>query len=184
VRFFSFLEGILRPEARNTNEQMALATRLDGILALDGYEVRPTGYTSGRAIYSIVRRLTGVAGSFKNLIFASIGAKPDLVFRDAVNNDVEIASNAEACLIHERPIDGSKGLSWFDLGDWWQRRNNIPDAEQSRKALGDRLRQALPKNSPGEITIFRVYFEEYRNRLAEKLPALLPQVYLHYDPLN
>lgn len=30
--------------------------------------------------------------------------------------------------------------------------------------------------------LFATYFKAYRNVLGETLPALLPQVYLHYDP--
>jgi hypothetical protein len=41
------------------------------------------------------RAAGGVSGGVKNLIFAANGPKPELVLRDAVNNDVEIARNAE-----------------------------------------------------------------------------------------
>ena len=36
------------------------------------------------------RSASGVSGGVKNLIFAANGPKPELVLRDAVNNDVEI----------------------------------------------------------------------------------------------
>ncbi|MFF3312827.1 hypothetical protein [Streptomyces sp. NPDC002952] len=45
------------------------------------------------------RRFTkGPAGSFKNLIRAANGAKPQIVLRDAVNNDVEIVQAARGAL--------------------------------------------------------------------------------------
>jgi len=52
----------------------------------------------------------GVGSPAKNLIFAANGPKPDLVLRDAVNNDVEIVRNGEYCLIYDEPIpaDGLK----------------------------------------------------------------------------
>ena len=46
----------------------------------------------------------GVSGAMKNLIFASTGEKPELIFRDAVNNDVEIVKNADKVLIYDRPL--------------------------------------------------------------------------------
>jgi hypothetical protein len=53
----------------------------------------------------------------KNLIFASPD-KPDLRFRDALDNDVEIVTNADKVLVYDRPI-GNDGLRWRDLQQWW-----------------------------------------------------------------
>lgn len=39
----------------------------------------------------------GVGTPAKNLIFAANGPKPELVLRDAVNNDIEIVQNGEFC---------------------------------------------------------------------------------------
>ena len=36
--------------------------------------------------------------------------------------------------------------------------------------------------SDAERQLFATYFKAYRSVLGEALPALLPQVYLHYDP--
>jgi hypothetical protein len=54
---------------------------------------------------------TGVAGELKNLIFASIGPKPEIVLRDALNNAVEITKGADSCLIYDRPLPEA-GLTW------------------------------------------------------------------------
>ncbi|HBQ7333672.1 TPA: hypothetical protein L8Q24_004941, partial [Klebsiella pneumoniae] len=43
-----------------------------------------------------------------------------------------------------------------------------------------RLQESLA--SDAERKLFATYFKAYRNVLGETLPALLPQVYLHYDP--
>jgi hypothetical protein len=47
-------------------------------------------------------------------------------------------------------------------------------------SLGSRLQESLA--SDAERTLFKVYFKTYRPALGDGLPALLPQVYLHYDP--
>ncbi|MGX1886629.1 hypothetical protein ACWIHY_33245, partial [Streptomyces sp. NPDC055287] len=36
----------------------------------------------------------GLARSFKNVFFAPVGPKPEIVLRDTMNNDVEIVGNA------------------------------------------------------------------------------------------
>ncbi|MBM6588925.1 hypothetical protein [Brevibacterium sp. RIT 803] len=46
----------------------------------------------------------GVGTPAKNLIFAANGPKPELVLRDAVNNDIEIVVDGEFCLVFDQPI--------------------------------------------------------------------------------
>ncbi len=46
-----------------------------------------------------------------------------------------------------------------------------------------RLRAAVhAAQSPGEVAIFEAYYAHFARSMAGKLPALVPQVYLHYDP--
>ena len=116
----------------------------------------------------------------KNLIFASIGPKPEIVLTDAVNNDIEIVKNAEYCLVYDDNI-GPAGLLWTQLVEWWAEKNALPSPTlKSERLLYKRLQQSL--QSPPENLLFRIYFEQFRERLGENFPALVPQVYLHYDP--
>lgn len=122
-------------------------------------------------------------GDFKNLIFAADGPKPELVFVDAVNNDVKIVKNAEHCLVYSRPLLAS-GLTWRDLVDWW--REAVPDVRDADEAeVGRSLYKRLYASlaSPPEQTLFRAYCSLYSLPGGFDLPALVPQVYLHYDPL-
>lgn len=75
---------------------------------------------SGYPVYGIVRVQSNVPGAMKNLIFASIGEKPELVFIDAINNDVKIVKNEDKILIFDRPLPPSGQLLWKDLVKWWQ----------------------------------------------------------------
>jgi hypothetical protein len=119
----------------------------------------------------------------KNLIFASIGEKPELIFRDAVNNDVEIVKNADKVLIYDLPLPASGQFLWKDLLAWWQSRENISDETAAKSTLYLRLLQSVKiTGSPGELAIFRGYYERYGPALGPNLPVLIPQVYLHYDP--
>jgi hypothetical protein len=122
----------------------------------------------------------GVAGDVKNLIFAADGPKPELVLRDAINNDIEITRNAEFCLIYDRSVpDG--GLSWRDLVKWWRSEHPSESEREAALDLHKRLKRSLSPDSPGESQIFDVYASLYRSDGFD-IPALIPQVYLHLDP--
>ncbi|MCX5387531.1 hypothetical protein [Streptomyces sp. NBC_00083] len=125
--------------------------------------------------------MTGVDGEFKNLIFAANGPKPDIVLRDAVSNRLEIVRNAEYCLTYTRPLDAT-GLSWAALVDWWQRTHpgGTSDQLSTSQALCARLAESLA--SPPEEILFHTYAALYFREGGHALPALIPQVYLHYDP--
>lgn len=125
--------------------------------------------------------MTGVDGEFKNLIFAANGPKPEIVLRDAVNNRLDIVRNGQYCLTYTRPL-GSAGLSWADLVSWWQERNPAVAGDQAAAsaALCARLAESLA--SPPERVLFHTYAALYFREGGHALPALIPQVYLHYDP--
>jgi len=128
------------------------------------------------------RSHAGVSGSIKNLIFAANGPKPELVLRDAVNNDVEITRNAEFCLVYDRTIP-PEGLTWQSLIDWWRERESL-GADLDDRAVGlqlyERLRDSVRDNRVEDL-VFRTYSKRYGTQ-GFGIPALVPQVYLHYDP--
>ncbi|MGP3974457.1 hypothetical protein ACTWQF_10720 [Streptomyces sp. 8N114] len=127
------------------------------------------------------RRFTnGPSGSFKNLIFAADGAKPQIVLRDAVNNDVEIVRHADTCLVFTDPLP-PHGLTWRQMIVWWTRRHQ-PGADE--KSAADSLYRRLYRSldSPPEQLLMRTYCARYAKEGGFDLPALIPQVYLHYDP--
>jgi very-short-patch-repair endonuclease len=175
------LEAAMHPLARRGPEQDALRDRLNPVLARDGYRLEVAGHESGYPFYRVARIAAGVSGRPKNLIFAAIGPKPEIGFSDAINNDIVILSNAEHCLVYERPIAGD-GLLWLDLVAWWREEHCAAGTTDdiARRSLGQRLRQSLA--SDAECNLFDSYFRHFRPTLGRTLPALLPQVYLHYDP--
>jgi len=123
------------------------------------------------------RLIGGVSGEVKNLIFAANGPKPDLVLTDAVHNMVDIVANAEYCLVYDKPIT-SKGLLWSDFILWWQEKSGCGES-QAEHSLYLRLKASL--GSEVEKLLFFTYYKDFKALLGEKLPALVPQVYLHYD---
>jgi hypothetical protein len=183
ARFFALLAKLLHPVARRDAEQGALASAFSTVLRRDGFFVRQAGMESGYAIYAVARVQAGVSGAMKNLIFASIGEKPELVFRDAVNNDVEIVKNADKVLVFDRALPSSGLLLWKNLREWYAELHGIQAAKDAQKLLFQRLREAVHQtHSAGELALFEGYYRRYGLKLGDKLPALIPQVYLHYDP--
>lgn len=125
----------------------------------------------------------GVQGPTKNLIFAANGPKPEIVLRDAMSNDLEIVRNGEFCLIYDDPIP-AEGLRFSRLVEWWRDRQQLPASTSTRDAgldLHGRLRESLAGNE-AEYVIFDTYATRYR--YSYDIPALVPQVYLHYDPYD
>jgi very-short-patch-repair endonuclease len=125
------------------------------------------------------RGVQGVDGRLKNIIFAAHGAKPRIVLRDAINNVIEIVENADKCLVYDRPLEAS-GLSWGQLAAWWG--DSFPRAAGNDPARSLFVRLRLSLASDAERLLFNTYAERYGSEDGDNVPALLPQVYLHYDP--
>ena len=124
----------------------------------------------------------GVGTPAKNLIFAANGPKPELVLRDAVNNDIEIVRNGEYCLVYDQPIPAD-GLTFSNLIEWWREHEGFEDMIPARDIgvdLHKRLRASLGNNKV-ELRVFDTYAARYKDGKFD-IPALIPQVYLHLDP--
>lgn len=145
----------------------------------DIYEVNQEQLAS---LVKVYEQGEGVQGKTKNLIFASTGPKPDLVLRDAVSNDVEVVANADSCLIYDQPLPGD-GLKFSNLVAWWAAHPSCPP-ELEVTAVARHLYQRLAASlaSPPEKTLFRAYYARIKDN--PDSIALVPQVYLHYDPLD
>lgn len=178
-RFGKCLELAVSPLVRDEAAQKSYSARLNTHLAKDGVELRHVEEQSGYPVYALVSIRDGVSGRAKNLIFAADGPKPELVLEDAVNNDVRIVANAQFCLIYEDPIP-TGGLLWKNLVAWWAKKNGLnPDDRETALNLYKRLAKSL--SSEPEKALFLAYYKRFKT-LGERLPALIPQVYLHYDP--
>lgn len=126
----------------------------------------------------------GVRGELKNIIFAAVGAKPKIVLRDALNNDVDIVEGADRCLVYDAPL-GEDGLSWRSLVHWAALRDGVAVTDVNERELAVALFNRLARSvgSEPELLMLRTYAAFYGEHGFD-LPALLPQVYLHYDPYS
>jgi very-short-patch-repair endonuclease len=140
-------------------------------------------YDEYQAIIARLKALaSGTCGNFKNLIFAANGPKPEIILLNATTNEIKIVKNEEYCLIYDRPLT-EKGLLWEELVDWWCDRENLHEQTRSeqRRSLFNRLKASVENNEP-ETILFHTYYNCFLKKLGDNLPALIPQVYLHYDP--
>lgn len=179
-RFVLFVEGLASPEVLpDETAQRRFVEAVNVPLRKCHVELRETDHRDGYPVFSLVSTTTGPAGRPKNLIFAS-PLKPDLRFRDAVNNDIEIVTNADRVLVYDRPI-GRDGLRWNDLQDWWAEWKGIVTPVEAKRSLFARLRESLPPNSPAQSRLFEGFYRAFGPDVP-MLPALLPEVWLHWDP--
>jgi very-short-patch-repair endonuclease len=179
-RFCLFIERILHPEVQPPDKQKSFVNKFDKLLNQDGFKLYQESEKGGLPVYKVQKGKAGVTGTPKYIIFASSGPKPDIVINDAVNMDIRIVENANYCLIYDQPPTNGD-LTWQMLLEWWGKKEGVdPKIEKVRQDFGLRLRSSL--QSEPERMLFDTYFREYKKKLGDSLPALLPQVYLHYDP--
>lgn len=108
----TFLAEMLHPAVRvDLAEVEQVRDYLNSVLVHDGYELVQVDAISGAPIFDYRLIGSGVRGSMKNLIFAAVGPKPEIVLDDAVNNDLRIVRNEQFCLVYDRPL-AAHGLTY------------------------------------------------------------------------
>lgn len=181
VSIFKFLELLIHPRLCDEVTQAMLVDSFNRIISADGFQFRIEGYCSSEPFYKIYDIQSSITQSVKNLIFSAVGLKPELVLSDSLNNDVKIVKNESNCLVYESPIPKA-GLTWNDLVAWWQNSKYYEsegDYQIDQRELYKRLVKSL--DSTPEELFFKTYYKVTKGKY-KKLPALIPQVYLHYDP--
>jgi very-short-patch-repair endonuclease len=176
-RFVGFVEDLVSHQVvvHETNQRRLVASMAPALGEV-GLELRETGLDGGYPVFRIMS--TGLPTTRpKNVIFGSI-QKPDLRISNTVDNEIEIVE-ARGSLVFDDPI-GIAGLRWQDLQAWWQRQHIDLDADAAKAALYRRLRDCIPDESPPQRRFFELYHLINRNQIPS-LPALLPEVWLHWD---
>ena len=111
---------------------------------------------SGVPHYSIGKRRI-VEGELKNLIFAPVGQKPDIIIENSISNELRLIGDTDNCLFYNFEI-GADGLQWNTLIEWWKE-NNKENDDDPELALYGRLRASL--DSEPEKIFFRAYYNSY-----------------------
>jgi len=175
--FSRFIENIVHPLVRDRENQKNYVDKINNHISKDGFNLEIDSEISGYPVYRVLSKNTGVKGKIKNLIFAADGPKPEIILKDSLNNDIQIVKNEEYCLVYDKAIPQT-GLRWIDLVKWASLKEEVET--ESERRLYKRLEKSL--DSKPEKTLFYNYFKHFKGQLNEDLPALIPQVYLHYDP--
>lgn len=193
--FMFFLEQYTNPnihhwrwndtdERRENISNTEFVDVINRYLEHDGYKLIVNDTIGDKQFFQCVSTKTGVQGSVKNIIFAA-KYKPEIVFNDALNNDICITKNADQCLIYDRPLPHD-GLMWNCLVEWYGAENAIESNQEKAflRRLCDCLDTSFKENgsqSGPETWMLQAYYE-LKGELGVDLPALIPQVYLYYDP--
>lgn len=168
-----FLEKMVNPEVRTGEEQEQYVKGINEIICVDGFELAVSGKISNELVYKVYRKQT-ISGNMKNLIFAPLGKKPDIVIDDAIANDLKVVGDTGNCLVYNFEPN-ENGLSWKTLVKWWEPQSTN---ENIQKDLFNRLLSSL--DSQPEKEFLTQFYNIYQKK--NDFPALIPQVYLHYDP--
>lgn len=179
-RFALFLEGLLGGSVNpNESHQRELVAATSPVLASAGLKVVESAADGGYPTFTIVG--AGIRPRPAQLIlFASPHAKPSLRVRDVLEQSIEVLTGDEAVLAYDVPV-GERGLTWGDVESWWSERRKIP-GEQAKRELWRRLSKVCADASPAQLALFVAYYDYAK--LHEPLFALLPEVWLHWDPLS
>lgn len=176
--FKRFVEELVYPDIRNTDRQKVYIDALNGCLKNDGYSLLCSNYISGNPIYTLQKNVRGVGNEVKNIIFAGVGGKPDIVLDDSLSNTIRLIDNGVDCLVYNQIIP-SDGLKWNELVRWWSNTEEYIESEADK--LFDRLIKSM--DSSPEKNFMWVYYQYFiKEKNNPNLPALIPQVYCHYDP--
>jgi len=177
-RFALFLEGLVSADILpDESAQRRVAAVLNQHLNAAGLVLRENGEADGYPVFRLMS--TGAhAGRPKTLIFAT-PHKPDLRLSDVIDNEIEIATGADQVLVYDRNISAN-GLCWRDLQGWWKDTQAIKSDDEAKRTLWRRLWESLPASPPQQM-LFKLYHNIHGERTHD-LPALLPEVWLHWDP--
>lgn len=196
-QFMFFLEQYVNPNIHhwrwNENEDRReiihnteLVSIINKYIDHDGYKLVIKDTIGDKDFYECISTRVGVRGQVKNIIFAA-KYKPEIAFDDALNNDIRITRKENHCLVYNRSIP-STGVMWSDLVDWYATENDIPDTQNPEVAFITRLCDCLDTSfkangaKAGPETWLLQAYCMLKKELGIDLPALIPQVYLYYDP--
>jgi hypothetical protein len=180
-RLLAFLAALTHPEVRFGDDQQRYVSVINHHLVRDGFRLEVLGQVSGYSVYQPVDIREGVQERVRTLIFAANGPKPEIVIDDVLTGRFRITRNQQYCLVYDQEI-GPEGLFLTQLVEWWAAIHPQLATESVHRNLLERLRQSLSPSSPPEHMLWDTYHSYASPTLGHHTPALLPQVYLHYDP--
>ena len=180
-KFIHFCEQYVNPifkrRRRNEDDEWVDITQecVDAInrgLSDVGLSLQPAEQVAGRIKYKVLPINPGAQEPIKNIIFAA-KYKPDIVLDDVLANGIKVV-NANGALIYDQGIP-MNGISWEALVNWYEQLTQ----GNTEKQMIDLFDNCL--DSKAEKMFCKVYIS-YVAAHGKHIPALIPQVYMYYDP--
>lgn len=137
-----------------------------------GLSLQPAEQIAGRIKYKVFSINQGSQEPIKNIIFAA-KYKPDIVLDDALANNIRII-NTNGALIYDQGIP-SNGITWDSLSNWYE----SLEFDNTKKQMTHVFYNCL--DSEPERIFYKAYIA-YLKEHGKNIPALIPQVYMYYDP--
>ncbi len=176
LSFRRLIIKIINSKIREETENNFLVANINEIIGKHGFILTPNENSSKyRTIYEFKNQDYKGSKSPQRLIFGAKGVKPNFGIIDVMDGDIALVANDGEALIYDRKIIDH--LTWSELEEWWEE-TNIDPKTNLKKRLIDSL------DSDAEIIFFKTYFALFHSSLDHNLPALIPQVYVAYDPLS
>ncbi|RBA35429.1 MULTISPECIES: hypothetical protein [Acinetobacter] len=172
--FRKLLKNIANSNLRDESENRILIAKINDVLQKDGM-ILVLDESKNYPFFKIKEQEYKPNKAPDYLIFGAIGTKPNIGISDALDGTVSVISDDGDPLTYDRKIIDH--LNWSDMEDWWDEINIYPNLK-----LRTRLNNCL--DSKAEEIFFKSYFSLFQEKLGEKLPALIPQVYIAYDPMR
>ncbi|WP_432052438.1 hypothetical protein [Streptomyces xiamenensis] len=182
ARFAAFLEGMLDPTVLpDEPAQRKLVEVFQRHLRSTSVEMCEVGTEDGYPVFKVVPSAGARGRELRNLIFGS--AKPDLRLIELIDGDAPQTMNRDEVIVYDRPI-ADDGLRWCDLQDWWQETKGLKDSSEAKDTLYKRMLSFLPpkEESPPQWWLFTAYHRLHGPTQMPQRPALLPEVWRHWDP--
>ncbi len=172
-----FLTLIVNPEARVGEEQTFFVDLINERLQKDGFRLEVSRTQSGYPFFRPVR-ITTPGAPVRILVFACL-KKPPVFSEYLVEGSIDIPEAPDYLQYRESIPD--QGLLLSHLVEWWAKNRGL-QPEIASTNFYQRLRESLSPDSPPEHRFWDSYFDQFGPILGPQLPALLPQVWMHYDP--
>lgn len=137
-----------------------------------GMSLQPIEQIAGKTKYKVLPTNHCAQEPIKNIIFAA-KYKPDIVLNDALSNDIEVV-NANGALIYDQGIPAN-GITWELLVNWYE----LLDVDNTEEQMEQLFCNCL--DSKPEKIFYKAYIS-YLKLHGKHIPALIPQVYMYYDP--
>ena len=144
-----------------------------------GLKITESGSTDGYPAFAIVAAGTRPRPA-QLILFASRHGKPALRLRDVLDQSIEVLTGDDTVLAYDVPVS-DRGLTWRDVESWWSHRKGIP-ADQAKLELWRRLVTVCADASPAQHALLIAYYDYAKDH--DPLFALLPEVWLHWDPAS